>query len=270
MGARETPFLDWRDVRARLQPYLDSRGGVIHVEVQDKDLCVPFNNAVSWMLQARGVRVLQINGDDSTRYFDDVLDLLCARLGVTDPTATSHADGVQILSGNTAGGSLTIENVEITLDGEFLQRAERQRRAARCSQITQAVAQMEGRVCLIFFRSDRQEARTLSSFRSMLWDSGLSTLTSDRGLLVIDVYVPPSRREDHGWPLPYQERLVPSATYDEQARRAAIEDLAMFVGALVTSSEHATAFAQGALAGVFKPSEAYAKIPWLLDELGGS
>lgn len=263
MAARETPMIDWLRQREQLRPFFEGKGGVVRVSVPPGGADTHFNNAVSWQLQLRGATVLQVNGDESTRYLPDVLTLLEQRLELGIPQG-SRAENSAILSGISVAGDLNIENVEIT--AVYASPGSSQQLTDRCQRLIELLKVRKNRLCLMFFRSHLHDPNTLSGFSSQLWDAGLAELTGTCGLLVVDLYAENYRWPHPSWPLPHDCDLMLSSSYDKDARQAAGNDLAELLIArrIEGDLDSAKARARGWLDHVDGPDMLYASLPSLL------
>lgn len=263
MGARETPFIDWRTHKGDLQPFLIDRGGVVHVKAAERAAADQFADAVGWLLQASGALVLRLNGDDSTRYFSQILALLEDRLQVPPSAPVAPTPTIQVASNLTAGASISMNDVDIHYSGDT--EAERHRHATethkRCARLMEHVREKirTKRLCLVFFGTENHAPQGLNGFRDNLWDRGLDELVGD-GLLLLDFHGHPTTMPKGArWPLSPDLQIFLDARYDKEARHHATEDLSSLLQKW-GAGEKASSQAEGVMLTIDGPEELYAKL----------
>jgi hypothetical protein len=242
------PPIDWRQQLKGLEPYLAQRGGVVHVRVSEHSPASIFSKVIRHLMNGetwdRPWQHVQLDVQNSnTHYLEDIV----AQMDHSLELGLGGLDGdrgiVQVAT-NIEAKKVEVSNVDISIQEDDYVRFRRS--LARIDRVTDAIQRrlQTARIALIFLESHAYDRKTLSRFRTMLWDDRLDAMTS-LGLLLIDIS-DPSCGCGPNWPPDSDLVLNLPERYDDATRPDAHADLAELAlgDRLVKNSGEANIFAE--------------------------
>jgi len=246
MSRPKKPWLDWTREREVLTPFLNRPGGVVRVQSSPQGPLLEFGNALRSFLDHGSWKnlwkTIQFDPDNNnTRYFGEMTRQIERTLALTADVVPNISLG----QGSKLGSD--ISGTEINITDSFNLGADEYNRVVadekRCQRILSAIRQrvQYESFCLIFVDSDKFNRKDLGMFRDLLWEEGLSALTST-GVLLVDL-TRSNPRADIEWPPSLDVAINLDDEYDRQAREQAIADLAAFLLETGHQPTHAEAIA---------------------------
>jgi hypothetical protein len=264
---RDGYVVDHRSEIARLEPFLESRGGVVHVRSSPRSPASVFARNIrtvmgrpQWPISWISVQIEPSN--PNTHYVTDIVMQVADTCGISlTQGAPPTRPGIEIATDIHASGDVEVSNVNVTIVDDPYERAmgERERigrLAAGLEELLQA-----RRVALLFLGTHGNSADTIRSVIRDLWDGVLEPLTA-MGLLLIDISDPTSMPNDCSWPPDPDIAFDLPELLDDLARATAIEDLAAIAQELgkVNSPDEALVFGKTLVASSSDIRDLYARL----------
>ncbi len=267
MARTKIPTINWRSELGKLDSYFQDLGGVIHINTSEDSPSSYFVKAICSRMENdefdREIITIVIDGENSaTRYLKDILDEIESILEI-EVVNDTYNPIVNIGNNINSGGDVIIEDVSVVQN--FGQPNPR----TRAKRIIKTIEDMlpKIRVAIILNNVESSDPNELLSFKSTLWDNGLSELVED-GMLLIGLIQENCQFLDK---LPEPDLVfdLPSK-YDNESKRNAKEDIAQHIYKLPLlkhSIEEASHIANGIVIGNSRPKELHAKFAGIIQEL---
>lgn len=221
-------LLDLKAERAKLKPFLEQDGGVVHVAASDTGPVSIFAKTIRrWMIEdswPRRWNVVQIDPDNpSTHYVVGIVKQLEHALGLLSGRAAARPTAV--IGDRVKAQSVSFNNVSIEIPGES-DLAAADRLDGRIQRIGEEVRarSREERLALICVNAHRTTAAGRATFMTTLWDPMLAPLV-DAGLLLICIG-DLEQVKGGDWPPSASKAFRLPGRLDGDAAAAACEDIA--------------------------------------------
>jgi len=180
-------LLDWRDELKSIGPYLDGRGGRVCVTGTATSGVLPFMRHVCETIRRRHVGGLCVKidpqSDENTHYPADIVAKLEQKLRIVPPVLGS----VTVASDLDAGGSISLENVDVHVGGGPW--AQQDMLMRRTRGVVGAVREWVGkqRFSLVLHECQAMEGSKANWFWHTLWgdEDGLQGMAEQQRLVLI-------------------------------------------------------------------------------------
>ncbi len=231
MSVTSATRLDWRGQFSALAPYIEGRGGVVHVHAEPDAPIAVFAKVLRQELRQiagpllwTSAQVDPLNAD--THYVWDIALRIGRAVDVPINLVPQGAANVTVGSDLTARrGDVTISNVSVVVQSSSFETPIRE--AALVQRLCETLRGVlkTRRLALVFVDMHEADRQSLNRIYSNLWENGLERLVDD-GLLVVDIFRPQALEAvGSSWPPDPNVVLSLSATFDNESGRHALDDL---------------------------------------------
>jgi hypothetical protein len=258
--------IDLRSQVARLRPFLDDRGGVVHVRTREGAPASVFARVLRLVMLEAGWKHVQIEpSNPNTHYLSDILIQIMDTCGIPlgGQGGKDALVSVNIGTGIDAGGNVDVSDIDVTVVGDSFENARRERERVQSVAVGLSQVLARSRVALIFIRTHESPASIVRAVRARLWDDALAPLI-DEGLLLVDISDPERMTVDPAtWPPPPDIAFdLPVALVDDDDRDVAANDIARILldEQLLASEREAVASGRALVASAVSIADLYASV----------